>query len=50
VVWITKRIFVGGGRLPFVAIYYCSAPSCSVSTEGKTKGAMAAGLRFRWRS
>lgn len=47
VVWITKRIFVGGGRPPYVAIYFCGAPSCSVSTEGKAKGAVAAGLRFR---
>lgn len=47
VVWITKRIFVSPGRPTFVAIYYCNAPSCSVSTEGKMKGSMAAGLRFR---
>ena len=46
VVWITKRIFWSSGPV-FVAIYYCNAPSCSVSTEGKAKGAMAAGLRFR---
>lgn len=47
VVWITKRIFVGGGRPPYVASYFCGAPSCAVSTEGKAKGWMAAGLRFR---
>lgn len=47
VVWITKRIFVGGGRPTYVASYFCAAPSCSVSTEGKAKGAIAAGLRFR---
>ncbi|MFL5871982.1 MAG: TolB family protein [Solirubrobacterales bacterium] len=47
VVWITKRIFVGGGRPTYVASYFCGAPSCSVSTEGKMKGALAAGLRFR---
>jgi len=48
VVWITKRIFVGGGGRPiFVAIYFCAAPSCSVSTDGKMKGSKAAGLRFR---
>jgi TolB protein len=47
VVWITKRIFVSAGRPTYVAKYFCNAPSCSVSTEGKAKGWMAAGLRFR---
>jgi TolB protein len=47
VVWITKRIFVGGGRPPYVASYFCNAPRCSVSTEGKVKGSIAAGLRVR---
>jgi TolB protein len=47
VVWITKRIFVSPGRPTYVASYFCGAPSCSVSTEGKMKGSMAAGLRFR---
>lgn len=47
VVWITKRIFVSGGPPPFVAIYYCNAPSCSVATDGKMKGSKAAGLSFR---
>lgn len=47
VVWITKRIFVGGGRPTFVASYFCDAPSCSVSTQGKVKGAVAAGLTVR---
>ncbi|HEX3238596.1 MAG TPA: hypothetical protein VHR18_00485 [Solirubrobacterales bacterium] len=46
VVWITKRVFYSGGPI-FVAIYYCAAPSCGVSTDGKSKGSMAAGLRFR---
>jgi TolB protein len=46
VVWITKRIFWSGGPV-FVAKYFCGAPSCSVSTAGKTKAAVAAGLRFR---
>jgi Tol biopolymer transport system component len=46
VVWITKRIFWSSGPI-FVAIYYCAAPSCSTSTDGKAKGSMAAGLRFR---
>jgi len=47
VVWITKRIFVGGGPPPYVAKYFCNAPSCSVSTTGTAKGAVAAGIRFR---
>jgi len=47
VVWITKRIFVGGGRPTYVASYFCNAPRCSVSTEGKAKGAIAAGLTVR---
>jgi Tol biopolymer transport system component len=47
VVWITKRIFVSAGRPFFVAIYYCSAPSCAVSTDGKAKAGRAAGLNFR---
>jgi len=46
VVWITKRIFWSGGPI-FVAIYFCNAPQCSTSTDGKAKGSMAAGLRFR---
>jgi len=47
VVWITKRIFVSGGRPTYVAIYYCPQGGCSVSTVGKAKGAVVAGLRFR---
>ena len=47
VVWITKRIPWTPGRPLFVAIYYCNAPKCSVSTEGKAKGAVAAGIRPR---
>ena len=46
VVWITKRIFWSGGPI-FVAIYFCNAPKCSTSTDGKAKGAVTAGLRFR---
>jgi len=47
VVWITKRIFWSPGRPLYVAVYYCNAPRCAVSTDGKAKGWMAAGLRFR---
>jgi Tol biopolymer transport system component len=47
VVWITKRIFVSPGRPTYVAIYYCPVANCTVSTDGKAKGSMAAGVRFR---
>jgi Tol biopolymer transport system component len=48
VVWITKRIFVGGGPPPYVAKYFCPGPGdCRVTTEGKMKGSKAAGVRFR---
>jgi Tol biopolymer transport system component len=47
VVWITKRIPWTPGRPIFVASYACGGPSCSVSTEGKMKGSVTAGLRFR---
>ncbi|HSC20674.1 MAG TPA: hypothetical protein VLC07_03010, partial [Solirubrobacterales bacterium] len=47
VVWITKRIFVGGGPPPYVASYFCNAPKCAVATTGTAKGTMAAGVRFR---
>ena len=47
VVWITKRIPWTPGRPIYVASYGCGGPSCSVSTEGKMKGAVVAGLPFR---
>ena len=47
VVWITKRIPWTPGRPIFVASYFCDAPSCSVTTEGKMKGSAVAGLNFR---
>ncbi|MFL5833465.1 MAG: hypothetical protein ACJ76B_05755 [Solirubrobacterales bacterium] len=47
VVWITKRIFWGPGRPLYVLNVFCGAPSCGVNTTGVTKGAVAAGLRFR---
>ncbi|HWB68997.1 MAG TPA: hypothetical protein VG518_03390 [Solirubrobacterales bacterium] len=47
VVWITRRIPWTPGQPLYVASYFCAAPSCSVSTEGKAKGAIAAGLNFR---
>jgi TolB protein len=47
VVWITKRIFWGGGGPVYVAKYFCPVPHCDVTTTGKSKGAVAAGIRFR---
>jgi Tol biopolymer transport system component len=47
VVWITKRIPWTPGQPIFVAIYGCGGPSCSVTTEGKMKGSVTAGLPFR---
>ena len=47
VVWITKRIPWTPGQPMFVASYFCNAPSCAVSTEGKMKSSMVAGLNFR---
>ncbi len=47
-VWFTKRIFVtkGPDLTVIIGSYGCGGPSCGVSTEGKTKGAAAAGLPF----
>jgi Tol biopolymer transport system component len=47
VVWITKRIPWTPGRPIYVASYGCGGPRCSVATEGKMKGSMAAGIIFR---
>ena len=47
VVWITKRIPWTPGQPIIVASYFCDAPTCSVSTEGKMKGSVVAGLTFR---
>ncbi len=45
-VWITKRIFVtkGPDYTVIIGSYGCGGLSCGVSTEGKAKGAVAAGL------
>jgi Tol biopolymer transport system component len=43
VVWITKRIPWRGGPI-HMAIYACNAPTCSVNSQGTTKGAIAAGI------
>jgi Tol biopolymer transport system component len=47
-VWITNRIFVtkGPDLTVIIGSYGCGGLSCAVSTEGKAKGAKAAGLSF----
>jgi Tol biopolymer transport system component len=47
VVWITKRIFVGGGRPVPMMIVGCGAPDCGVNSHATGKASHAAGLRFR---
>ncbi len=46
VVWFTKRIPWSPGAPLYVAKVFCNAPTCSVSTAGKMKGSMAAGITF----
>ena len=47
VVWITKRIFVGGGRPVPMMNVFCGAPDCGVNSHATGKASRAAGLRFR---
>ena len=47
IVWFTKRIPWTPGTPIFVGIYGCGGPSCGVSTEGKSKGGVVAGLTVR---
>lgn len=47
VVWITKRIFVGGGRPVPMMIVACGAPSCGANSHATGSASRAAGLRFR---
>jgi Tol biopolymer transport system component len=47
VVWITKRIFVGGGRPVPMMNVFCGAPDCGVNSRATGKASRAAGLRFR---
>jgi Tol biopolymer transport system component len=47
VVWITKRIFVGGGRPVPMMIVGCGAPDCGANSHATASGSRAAGLRFR---
>jgi Tol biopolymer transport system component len=47
VVWITKRIFVGGGRPVPMMIVACGAPDCGANSHATGSASRAAGLRFR---
>jgi Tol biopolymer transport system component len=47
VVWITKRIFVGGGRPVPMMIVFCGAPDCGANSHATGTASKAAGLRFR---
>jgi Tol biopolymer transport system component len=47
VVWITKRIFVGGNGPIHMMIVGCNAPVCNVGGNGTAKASRAAGLAFR---
>jgi Tol biopolymer transport system component len=47
VVWITKRIFVGGGRPVPMMNVFCGAPDCGANSHATARASRAAGLRFR---
>jgi len=47
VVWITKRIFVGGGRPVPMMNVFCGAPDCGANSHATTKAVIPAGIRFR---
>jgi Tol biopolymer transport system component len=47
VVWITKRIFVGGNGPVHMMIVACGAPSCGANGHATTTVSRAAGLPFR---
>ena len=47
VVWITKRIFVGGGRPVPMMNVFCGAPDCGANSHATGRASIAAGLRFR---
>jgi Tol biopolymer transport system component len=47
VVWITKRIFVGGGGPVHMMSVFCGAPSCGANATGASRASRAAGLSFR---
>jgi len=47
VVWITKRIFVGGNGPVHMMIVACNAPVCSTGAHATARASTAAGLTFR---
>ncbi len=47
VVWITKRIFVGGGAPVHMMSVFCGAPDCGANSHGTARASRAAGLPFR---
>jgi Tol biopolymer transport system component len=46
-VWITKRAPITGNGPVHMMIVFCGAPDCGANVTGTSKGAKAAGLRFR---
>lgn len=46
-VWITKRIFVGGNGPIHMMAVFCGAPDCGVNSHATAKASRAAGLPFR---
>jgi Tol biopolymer transport system component len=47
VVWITKRIFVGGGRPVEMMKVFCGAPDCGASSRATGRASRAAGILVR---
>jgi Tol biopolymer transport system component len=47
VVWITKRIFVGGNGPVHMMIVGCNAPVCNVGGQGSARSSRAAGVGLR---
>jgi Tol biopolymer transport system component len=47
VVWITKRIFVGGGKPVDMMSVFCGAPDCGANSHATARASRAAGLTFR---
>jgi Tol biopolymer transport system component len=47
IVWITKRIFVGGGRPVEMMKVFCGAPDCGANSHATARASRAAGLPFR---
>jgi Tol biopolymer transport system component len=47
VVWITKRIFVGGNGPIEMTKVFCGAPDCGANSHATAKASRAAGIRIR---